>query len=195
MHLSTDIRKFVSLRDEQTIRTIRDADLFLFRRRGLISIAGRGVHSHAAKAAWWGDDLFCLEVREFVGGRAVTLASQVNKFPNAIDVFETNPYGIAGYDRDGATRYMRKLCGQPYGYASIFWASLTHLPFVRLCTTVPLEDTGDMPDAPPNCSAACARSDQWGGGYDPVPNLASHMTEPADLARSNFYKYKFSLVV
>ncbi len=36
---------------------IRDADLLLFRRRGLISIAGRGEHSHAAKAAWWGDDL------------------------------------------------------------------------------------------------------------------------------------------
>jgi cytosine/adenosine deaminase-related metal-dependent hydrolase len=26
-------------------------DLLLFRRRGLISIAGRGIHSHAAKAA------------------------------------------------------------------------------------------------------------------------------------------------
>ncbi len=30
---------------------VRDADLLLFRRRGLISIAGRGDHSHAAKAA------------------------------------------------------------------------------------------------------------------------------------------------
>lgn len=36
---------------------VRDGDLLLFRRRGLISIAGRGDHSHAAKAAWWGDDL------------------------------------------------------------------------------------------------------------------------------------------
>ena len=39
----------------------------------VIAIAGRGRHSHAAKAAWWGDDLFCLEVREWHGGRAVTL--------------------------------------------------------------------------------------------------------------------------
>lgn len=194
MHLSTDIRKFVSLRDVASIRTIKDADLFLFRRRGLISIAGRGVHSHAAKAAWWGDELMCVEMREFVGGRAVTLASQVHKFPDAIDVYETNPYGLP-YDRDGATRYMRKLCGTPYGYGSIFWASLTHLPFVRIWATVELDDSGAIPDSPPNCSAACARSDQFGGGYDPVPNLASHMTEPADLARSNFYKYMFSLVV
>ena len=38
--------------------SVRNGDLLLFRRRGLISIAGRGDHSHAAKAAWWSDDLF-----------------------------------------------------------------------------------------------------------------------------------------
>ncbi|HTM52465.1 MAG TPA: hypothetical protein VL175_00465 [Pirellulales bacterium] len=38
-------------------RSILDSDLLLFRRRGLISIAGRGEHSHAAKAAWWHNDL------------------------------------------------------------------------------------------------------------------------------------------
>ena len=41
----------------QARHRVRDADLLLFRRRGLISIAGRGDHSHAAKAAWWQDDL------------------------------------------------------------------------------------------------------------------------------------------
>jgi hypothetical protein len=40
---------------------VRDGDLLLFRRRGLISIAGRGDHSHAAKAAWWERDLLFLE--------------------------------------------------------------------------------------------------------------------------------------
>jgi hypothetical protein len=59
---------------------IRDGDLLLFRRRGAISIAGRGEHSHAAKAAWWKDDLFCLEVMWWHGGRAVTLASQVERY-------------------------------------------------------------------------------------------------------------------
>jgi len=62
-------------------KEIFDGDQLLFRRRGLIAIAGRSAHSHAAKAAWWGDDLFCLEVREWYGGRAVTLESQVRKFP------------------------------------------------------------------------------------------------------------------
>jgi hypothetical protein len=40
---------------------VRDGDLLLFRRRGLISIAGRGDHSHAAKAAWWERDFMFLE--------------------------------------------------------------------------------------------------------------------------------------
>jgi hypothetical protein len=41
----------------QARHQVRDGDLLLFRSRGLISIAGRGDHSHAAKAAWWNDDL------------------------------------------------------------------------------------------------------------------------------------------
>lgn len=45
----------------QARKHVRDSDLLLFRRRGLISIAGRGDHSHAAKAAWWDDDLMFLE--------------------------------------------------------------------------------------------------------------------------------------
>ena len=74
---------------------IADGDLFLFRGAGvvsrMISVAGRSEYTHAARAAWWGRILFCLEVREFKGGRAVTLASQVRRFPGVIDVFEANP--------------------------------------------------------------------------------------------------------
>lgn len=46
--------QLVSYRDARP--QIGDGDLLLYRRRGLISIAGRGDHSHAAKAAWWGHD-------------------------------------------------------------------------------------------------------------------------------------------
>ena len=76
-------QQFVTYADARPL--IADGDLLLFRRRGVISIAGRGVHSHAAKAAWWGDDLFCLEIREWYGGRAVTLSSQARRYPNRID--------------------------------------------------------------------------------------------------------------
>ena len=95
---------------------IRDGDLLLFRRRGAISIAGRGEHSHAAKAAWWEDDLFCLEVIQWYGGRAVTLASQAERYPGRIDVYQTNPRNRwHDYDRSGAVRFMRRLCGCNYG--------------------------------------------------------------------------------
>lgn len=173
---------------------IRDADLLLFRRRGLISIAGRGEHSHAAKAAWWGDDLFCLEVREWHGGRAVTLSSQVQKFPGAIDVYHTNPADRWTFDRAGATSVMRRLAGCSYGYAGVASAALLHLPIVRLFAPVDLRDDGAA-GRPPFCSQACAMSDRIGGGVDPVPHLADQLTLPADLARSPFYQYRFTLTV
>jgi len=70
---------------------VRDADLLLYRRRGLISIAGRGDHTHAAKAAWWGDDLFCLEVREWHGGRAhPCFASGELYVRGVVEDFDTN---------------------------------------------------------------------------------------------------------
>ena len=46
---------------------------------------------------------------------------------------------------------------------------------------------------PPFCSEACAMADRVGGGVDPVPQLADRLTEPADLARSPFYRYRFTL--
>ena len=54
--MHTDQLTLVRYRDAR--HEILDADLLLYRR--LISIAGRGDHTHAAKAAWWGDELFCL---------------------------------------------------------------------------------------------------------------------------------------
>lgn len=173
---------------------IRDADLLLFRRRGLISIAGRGDHSHAAKAAWWGDDLFVVEVRELHGGRAVTLSSQLRRYAGRIDVYETNPDDRwPEYDRAEATRWMRRLAGCSYGYWGVASAALLHLPLVRLLAHANVRDD-DLARRPPFCSQACAMSDRIGGGVDPVAHLADQMTLPADLARSPFYRYRFTLI-
>jgi hypothetical protein len=173
---------------------IHDGDLLLFRRQGLISIAGRGDHSHAAKAAWWDDDLFCLEVREWHGGRAVTLSSQVHKFPGLIDVFEANPdERWPHYDRSAATGVMRRLAGCPYGYWGVAAAALLHLPLVRLWARPELDDA-EPSRLPPFCSQACAAADRIGGGVDPVVHLADRMTLPADLARSPFYRYRCTLI-
>ena len=125
---------------------IRDGDLLLYRRRGPIAVAGRGHHCHAAKAAWWGDDLFLLEMLQFSGGRAVTLSSQVQHWPGRYDLFEVKT------------------------------------------------DDRAVDRRPPFCSHACAMADRLGGQVDPVPQLSDRLTEPADLARSPFYRYRFTLI-
>lgn len=172
---------------------ILDGDLLLFRRRNLISIAGRGEHSHAGKAAWWGEDLFCLEVRELCGGRAVTLESQVRRFPQRIDVYRANPADRwPEYDRARATAMMRCLAGCDYGYVGLAAAAMLHLPLVRMAVRADVDDNA-IDRRPPFCSQACAMVDRVGGGVDPVPHLADRLTEPADLARSPFYEYLFTL--
>ena len=172
---------------------IRDGDLLLFRRPGLISIAGRGRHCHAAKAAWWGNDLFLLEVLHFTGGRAVTLSSQVRRWPGRYDVYEVNPANRwPDYDRTAATRLMKRMCGCDYGYRGLLTAAMLHLPIVR-CFVRPSVDDEAIDRRPPFCSHACVMADRIGGGDDPVRHLADRLTEPADLARSPFYRYRFTL--
>jgi hypothetical protein len=185
--------RFVPLADAR--RTISDGDLLLFRRPSLIAAAGRGVHSHAAKAAWWGDDLFCLEVREWHGGRAVTLESQVRRRPGRIDLFRANPCSRwPEYDRTRATIMMRRLAGCDYGYTAVLAAAMLHLPFIRIAVRAEIEDDA-IDRRPPFCSQACAMVDRIAGGVDPVPHLADRLTEPADLARSPFYRYELTLVL
>jgi hypothetical protein len=139
---------------------IRDGDLLLFRRRGLISVAGRGEHCHAAKAAWWGPDLFLLETRAPLGGRAVTLSSQVKQYAGRIDVYQVNPDGRwAEYDRAGAVRLMRRLAGTHYGYARFITAALLHVPFVRHLLKPEVDDQA-VDSRPPFCSYACAMADR-----------------------------------
>ena len=48
--MSMEYPKPTRIRYEVARQWIADADLLLYRRRSLISIAGRGSHSHAAKA-------------------------------------------------------------------------------------------------------------------------------------------------
>ncbi|MCX7670229.1 MAG: hypothetical protein N2439_09170, partial [Anaerolineae bacterium] len=97
------------------------------------------------------------------------------------------------YDRRGAVRYMRRLAGCHYGYGGLALVALRHLPVVRMFARAEADDRA-RDRRPPFCSQACALADRLGGGVDPVPFLADRMTEPADLARSPFYRYQFTLV-
>ncbi len=193
--MTTNAYRIVDLSQEAA--SVDDGDLLLFCGRGLVSrmigVAGRSPYSHAAKAVWWSGDLFCCEVREMKGGRAVTLASQVRRYPGRIDVFQANPATRwKNYDRQGAVRLMRRLAGCDYGYQGVLKAALRHFPLWR-CLVQPDINDKKVTSQPPFCSEACAMADRIGGGVDPVPHLADRITEPGDLARSPFYRYRFTL--
>jgi len=176
---------------------IRDGDLLLFRGRGFVSrvigVAGRSSYSHAGVACWWHDDLFLLEVQR-TGGRAVLLSRQVKRHPGRWDVFggkdmtEMSTDAFAG----ASARFMRQLCGCPYGFVGLATAALLHLPFVR-CFVQPGMDDSARDRRPPFCSQAVAMAYRIGGGIDPVPRLADKLTEPGDLARSGFFRKRFTL--
>jgi len=192
----------VALPYEQVRLQIRTSDLLLFRGRGimatLIGRAGRSPYTHAAKAIWWPDagseraNLMCVEMREFRGGRAVTLDSQVQRHPGRIDVFTLSAAVEALYNREEAAATMVAMCGHDYGYGSLWRAAWCHLVGVRLFARPNIDDAY-LSGEPLFCSAACAVADRVGGGLDPVPTLADQWVEPADLARSAVWSYRFTL--
>lgn len=176
----------------EAAKDIASGDLILYRRWGAIAIAGRGIHSHAAKAAWWNCVLMQLEMRSG-GGRATSLEHQVRRRPGRIDIFEVNPENrFPEYNRLRAVYEMVQLMGKPYGYRGLLTAALYHLPIMRWFVRPDMDDQ-HIDHRPPFCSHAVAMADRF-GGVDPVPNLGDRVTEPADLARSQFYKYRFTLV-
>ena len=190
------------LKDVARPDLVRDADLLLYRRlprepslvARLIAACGRGDHYHAAKAAWASGMLRCLETRAWRGAREVSLESQVRRYPGRIDVYRSNPGDRWPlYNRHAASRVMRCITGKKYGWWNLLLAGLLHLPFVRLLVRADVDDRA-VDKRPPFCSHACAYSDRVGGGVDPVPHLADRLTEPADLARSQFYEYQFTLI-
>lgn len=178
---------------------IATGDVLLFRAgrnpvSRLISGAGRGPWCHAAIAAWWSDDLFCLEVREWYGGRAVLLEREVARRPGLIEVYRIadelrRPEEVDMFD---VVRKMRRFAGASYGYWSVLRTALYHLPLVRMALT-PLTDDRMENGRPPYCSQAVAYAYRVGGGVDLVPNAADCVSEPADLARSAVLEYQFTL--
>lgn len=178
----------------EALAEVGDGDLLLYRRLGLVARIGRGVHSHAAMAAWWHGELFVLEVTPWYGGRAVTLRSQLKRYPGRIDLFVANPDGAFGhFDRRGAVRAMQQLMGLPYGWRRLVGLVLRRLPLGRLILPAQVVDPPELAGGA-ICSQAVAWATRTGGGVDPVPHLADHATEPADLARSLFYRYRLTFV-
>ena len=177
---------------------IRDGDLLAFVGSGwiggTIAWAGRSQYSHVGMAAWWGDELMCLELREFRGGRAVTLASQVAR-GGKIDVYRPDVERYPEFVAAAAVAYMRRFAGRNYSYLGVAKLVAVRLPYLRRRYTTDLNDSLRATDGlPAFCSWGVNDAYQHGGGVDPVPNLAGRDTEPGDLARSKFFRPVVTLI-
>ncbi|GAB6164260.1 hypothetical protein JCM19992_02600 [Thermostilla marina] len=175
----------------QAAGAIGDGDVLLFRSDGAVARAGRGRHSHAALAGWWDDTLFCLETRLVRGARAVCLENLVAQMPGRIDWFQATVGDRRA--RRAAVRWMGRLTGKPYGLARLLALASAHAPIVRWLVP-PRTNDRHRRAKPPVCSQAVAEAWRIGGGIDLVPHLADAWTEPADLARSAFLRYRGTLV-
>lgn len=177
-----------------------DGDLLLFRGYGvfsfskLIRTASRSIYSHAAMYCVWNGIPAVMEMCEGVGGRCVSLRSQVKDHPGRWDVYRVRQEFEDQYDRAGAVRHMfTHSVGEPYGWTAIYSAALLHLPFVRLFIKPEMDDIGDPSWLPKFCSFAVSTSARLGGKIDPVPNISDRITEPGDLSHSMLWRYAFTL--
>lgn len=86
---------------------LREGDVLLFRRSGLVSrlirSAGRSPYSHCGLVSICYDKtgdaqlIECLEFKEWIGSRAVSLRNYLNVFDGEIDVFSPSLYAVKTY--------------------------------------------------------------------------------------------------
>lgn len=182
---------------------IRDADGLFWRTntlRGAVTRAfTRGLYDHVGKAAWIydrfgeGTCLMSVETVEGHGGIVIPLSKYVSEYPGQIDVYEAGVGVGADFSRERAADWIwRNVPGIKYGKRSLWQLFWTYFPVIRFFRRPLTDDQIGLTEAPV-CSAVVAAADV-AGGVDPVPNLATAYTTPGDLARSAFYKYRFTLV-
>ncbi len=173
---------------------INDGDLLLFRGTGIVSflikVAGRGEYSHAALVGFNGGGPMVLENREFKGGRAVTLKSQVEQHDGRIDLFHSQ---ATEKQRMAAVSYAWSETGAVYGWWGLLMAGLTHLPIWRMIRR-PSNDDEENFERPQFCSYMIAAAYR-AAGVDVVDELADSFTEPSDLARSKVFERAFTLTM
>ena len=185
---------------------IEDADLLLWRPHGcliarvrgwIVAQLTRGEHCHASKAAWKDGVLQTIGTEEGSGGVEEPLEPLVRCYPGRIDVYKANPENRwPEYDRAASIAWTREHgVGRAYGWRATVRCALSRVVILRwLPWFSPNRDDDANGTKPPNCSALCAMSDRLGGGVDPVEDRSDLATEPGDLARSKFYRFRFTLV-
>jgi hypothetical protein len=190
-------------------RHIRDGDLLSFRPRcrwympweyatWLIACTNRHHICHSAMAAWWGNNLMCVQMTS-QDQRIVRLSALVCRWPGKITVSRAMPSptnrsktGRHVYDRARAVEVMVRIASRPYGWWRLFLMGLSHtLLGAHICPQS--ENDWEKSKWPPVCSQSVAMATR-AAGADPCPKLADRSTEPHNLYESKFYEPLYTLV-
>lgn len=170
-----------------------------------------GPYSHVALAHWDGDNLYCVEQREFKGGRSVLLDRQIQENPSRIDVFRAKPRfsrpRITFKDNKWSVEYTHtnltyeikrqivetalKMTGKEYGWKNIWKIFKAYAPGFRMVSSKSPLDDAITPQAYV-CSTLVANA--YRTHYaDPCPNLNDDRTTPDDIGRSALFDYLFTI--
>lgn len=191
---------------------LNDADIILFRGKGVISKAIRvfsgGMYTHVGIVSYSTNMLELLEFREFKGARAINLEREIKKHSGQMDVFRcidkitrTN-YSIyenrivhktSELNKMGVIKCMRQLLGANYDYGTIWSIFKRQIPIIRWL----YNGNGENEDVKNKSSKVCSTSVAHcfsSVDFDLVPNKSNYLITPTDISRSSFLSYLFTLV-
>ena len=174
------------------VNKIHDGDIALYRAKQslvnrIIARAGGTPYAHAGMIHQTTlGDLVLFETIQWLGGRKINFASQVQGWPGQWDIYRPRK----SYDGEAAILKMASIVGRPYGWCNLCITALRHTRFISKLLP-PLTDD-QLNGSAPFCSQAVSRACR-AGGVDPRPNQADVATEPGDLANPEFAKYLFTL--
>lgn len=187
---------------------LQEADVLLFRAGSFPSIGWwitrytGGKHSHVAIAHKDGRDWYCVEQREFKGGRSVLLKGQAKKYPSVIDVYRAPPFIMlpdeSGWHKleldeqrkNDISRTALEITGQPYGWSNIWGIFKGYAPGFRLFRG---RKNGDEEISQAYVCSTTASYSYRIHYADPCPNLKDDRTSPSDIAQSALFHYMFTI--
>lgn len=154
---------------------IRDLDVIAFEGRGAVSTAIRAVTggsvTHVGLACWWGDALMLVESREFRGGRAVLLSSQIP--PDGVLWYRPRTR-LDAHARAAAVDWARGATGAGYSYLGV-------LRFMRRLGVPTRPPAGDRRDRGARFCSELVSAAYREAGVDLRPDLEDAATSPAEL--------------
>ena len=190
---------------------IKEADVLLFRASGFIGRAitayTGGIHSHVG-LVHVDYDLYCVEQREFKGGRSVLLRKQVDRHPKKIDVYRADAcihvptvkwdgkVSIKWDEKEFTDKLAREvvdialgMTGDDYGWRNIWEIAKYYLPGIRLLR----RPKSDLNEAKAYVCSTLVTYSFRKIYEDPCPNLSDTRTTPADIAQSALFHYLFTI--